>query len=936
MRSKLTMKIEGGACSDVIAWNLELTEGLGEPYRAVVTTASEKMRTPSDLRSQALGKRVVVSVEQYFENGLVTRHLDGIVTEVRHEGPASMRPEWLAQFSSERPKGSLYAFVIEPTLVGLKLARRTQDYPDTTPLKAIQAVLDRHNISPIIDGAYVDAEAYSSKVRFVQNDETDWDFLHRLLSRYGLSYAFAHDGQGPEKLYLSDGKSFPSCCALDFENLDGYADGETLNFSCVKQQPGNFPMTRFAASGALGVDYVRDRFLRPAKSVALEKEFGDAESTRRWLLSDAPAGYGEHADDKSVDDDFQRAADALKARLALARNAWQGETASVAAMPGRVISLTGFLDASGDSDQPIKAKVVRSRLAVRLGEGETGNFAVTFGAMDFSDDAERRWVMPTQLSRAASGRRVFEAVVCDRGGAWNEAKTRNTIVVSPRSTPETPWIFLVATPNGEKGAVMDVAMTMPLGGRRQGLYRFPRVGERILVEDLGDRLVLAGYVPDRTGSFGDFPENGDDWSRRATALRYAPPIGDISSNGSYDEIGFSTWYNAVEQLQQRIVDGTCVSFLRMQAVELNDVELYNAAEKDDAPKIVALRKEYFSNPGAASVQKVEDLAKTLVEKYKVVNRPATAIRLRSIGSVIAYGQDGIELTTPGEFRINAGKVTINGYAAVDLQSTGVVRSAVGASSATVNADGAVLRSRKLLDAGGEYDSSVVVGAQDGVSVAGANVRLNGLFTASVNDALGAGAVAANGELRLTGAAVDLATVARDDATKAFERLNETSGLNAIEQTLSGWKAGTTPDGKPRSIVDRGVNVLGLTGQSTKLGLIPGGRFRGTLSGLTQSAANCSDVDGRAGEAAVCKVEAFEGMPGGKPNLTVTRRELVRTKAFLEQVKTQSKTLETVVNSVVAGKSSSVTVHGHQLDLNVQILNDLSENHRSDGAVGAGD
>jgi len=934
MKSKLTMKIEGGACSDAIAWQLELDEGLGEAYRAVVTVSSEKVRTPADLRSQALGKRVGVTVEQRFENGLVTRHLNGIVTGVRHEGPASMRPEWLADFSSATPKGSLYAFVIEPTLVGLKLARRIEDYPDTTPLGVIQAVLARHNISPIVDGAYVDAESYSGKVRVVQDDETDWDFLHRILARYGLSYAFAHDDHGPERLYLSDGRNYPSCCALAFSELDGYTDGEVLNFSCVRQRPGSFPMKRFAASGAVGVDYVRDRFLRPMKSVALEREFGDAGSARSWFLSEAPAGYCEHADDKSVNDDFQRATDALKSRLALARNDWRGETASVAAMPGKVIALAGFLDATGQSDRVLKAKVVRSHLAVRLGDDEKDSFSLTFDAMDYSNDAERRWVLP-ERSRPSACRRVFEAVVCDRNGDWSETQAKNTIVVSPRSTPETPWIFLVATPNGGKGAVMDVAMTMPLGGRRQGLYRFPRVGERVLIEDLGDRLVLAGYVPDRSGSFGDFPEEGDTWTRRATALRYAPPIGDLAAHGVYDEIGFSTWYGAVEQVQQRIVDGTCGAFLRMQAVELNDVELYNAAEKDDVPKVVAVREEYFANPGKDAVAKVEALAKELVAKYKVADRPATAIRLRSIGSVVAYGQDGIELTTPGEFRINAGKVTINGYAAVDLQSTGVVRAAVGASSSTVNADGAVLRSRKLLDVGSEYDSSVVVGAQDGVSVAGANVRLNGLFTTSVNDALGAGAVAANGELRLTGAAVDLATVARDDATKAFQQLNETSGLNEIEKTLSAWKAGSTPDGGPRSIVDRGVNVLGLTDQSTKRGSMPGGCFRGTLSGLTQSAANSSDVDGRAGESAVQTVQAFEGVPGGKPNLTVTRRELVRTKAFLEQMKTQSKTLETVVNSVVSGKSSSVTIHGHQLDLNVQVLNDLSENHKSDGASGAG-
>ncbi len=938
MKSKLVMKIEGGACSDVIAWNLELVEGLGEPYRAVVTTASEKVRTPADLKAQALGKRVVVTIEQYFENGLVKRHLDGIVTAVCHEGPASMRPEWLAQFSSEKPKGSLYSFVIEPTLVGLKQARRTQDYSDTTPLKTIQAVLGRHNISAIVDGAHVDAEAYSGKVRFVQDDETDWDFLHRILARYGLSYAFAHDEQGPEKLYLSDGKSFPSCCALGFENLDGYADGETLNFSCVKQQSGSFPMKRFAAAGAIGVDYVRERFLRPMKSVALEKEFGDSGSVRSWLLSDAPAGYCEHADDKSIEDDFQRATEALKVRLALARDAWQGETASVAAMPGKVIALTGFLDASGDSDTTLKAKIVRSRLAVRLGEGEKGNFAATFDAMDFSDDAERRWVLPAQPMRPSAGRRVFEAVVCDRNGDWSETQAKNTIVISPRSTPETPWIFLVANPNGDKGAVMDVAMTMPLGGKRQGLYRFPRVGERILVEDLGDRLVLAGYVPDRTTSPGDFPEDGDKWARSSATLRYAPPTGERAPDGDYDEIGFSNVDSPVAMLEQRIVDGTCIAYLQELSLLANDQRCYNTVYSRAAPRIRAARTRYFAEPGKASAQAVRDLARELVEGFRLESDPSAGgltLRMRTAGSIVAFAENGISLTTPGELRINAGSVSINGNNAVVLESEGKVQCASGASSATINGNGIVARSRRVIGASGEYDSQVEIGASSGVTVTGANVRMNGLFSASMNDAMGGNVTTESGETMIAGAVVDLATQKRSTVTEAFKQLAERSGLNSINKTLEAWKAGKTPDGKRRPIADLGVGICGLSEMSGKAGALPTGNFRGTASGVSITGASATDANGWAGGDAEFTSDAYRQFGGADQDLTITQRELLRAKTFSEQMKNHADSLKGVLNTVVDGKSTSVTIHGHQLDLNAQLLKDLSERKTSDAANGSG-
>ena len=138
----------------------------------------------------------------------------------------------------------------------------------------------------------------------------------------------------------------------------------------------------------------------------------------------------------------------------------------------------------------------------------------------------------------------------------------NTIVTSPHSTAEMPWVFLVKNPNPGEDAnkVIDVAMTMPLGGKRAGLYHFPRVGERVFVMLTGDRAVLMGYVPDKTGSFSDFPEDGDKWARKATSLRYTPPTGEKKADGDYAEVGFSHERDVVEAVEQRIIDGTGCGF----------------------------------------------------------------------------------------------------------------------------------------------------------------------------------------------------------------------------------------------------------------------------------------------------------------------------------------------------------------------------------------
>lgn len=937
MKSKIQINVDGRQSDDLIAWAIELKEGVGEPYRAVIDCASEKVRTPGELADQLLGKRIIVKITERFGDGAVSRSLNGIVSFVSHEGPASLRPDWLAQFGSEKPKGTLYRVVVEPKLSLLRFSRRTEDYPNTTPVAVIKSVLQRNGINPVVDSKYIAEEQYSDKVRFVQMDETDFDFLSRVMARYGLSYSFVHTPDGPEMLYLSDGRDYPSLSALEFVSLPGYSDGPVLAFDCTKHDGATFPMERFSSGRGITAERFSNRFLRPARSAAMQKEVGDAKSALAVFASEAPAGYDENADDGTLDKDFARMMEAGRVAMKIAGQRWHGLTKLLSAMPGRIVSLTGYLDASGDNDSAVKAKIVSATLTAQIGDEAHENFSISFESYDFSDDAEeKRFIPRAEVPRRASEmtRNVFEAVVCDRSGGW-DGDTRNTIVVSPRSTPETPWIFLVANPAMD--GVMDVAMTMPLGGRRQGFYRFPRVGERILVRNLGDRLVLAGYVPDWTGSFGDFPEDGDNWTRKGEMLRYTSPTGVREANGEYAEVGFSHYDDGAALMEQRILDGSVVSYLTALALEANDIERYNAVLNTVRPLAEEHRRNYFAAPGKETVKELREFAKKVTEMFaKKEPKPVgPQLRLFSDGTTVAYAKDGIEISTPGKLRLNAGEILINGRSAVTSTSEGCVRAASGAGTLTVNNAGVLARARRVIDAPGEYDSEIVIGATDGVCATGANVRLNGLFTASVTDALGGTIMASNGELRGSGAVVDMATAKRETLANSFKQLNKTSGLDKIEEVLSAWKSGKTPDGYPRSIHDLGPGAVALSASSTHAGGIPLGNFRGTMSGVTVSAENLSDTDSWAGQDSAGNAEALRRIPGGKEELTITQAELLRAQAFSGQMKTHAKALETVLNSVVDGKSSSVTIHGHSLDLNVQNLNDLSEHKSSDGAPGGG-
>lgn len=941
MKSEIKLEVEGGALSDLVICGLKLEEGLSKPYRAEITALSETVRSPAKLRDDTLGHRVTLKIVQAIEDeGTVTRYLNGVITAAAHLGTKIANEEIVSFCGTAKRRLSSFRIVIEPQLAALAYARRTLDYPDTTPLGVIKAVLGRNKIDFAAEGQFLAQEEYSGKVRFVQRDETDLAFIERIMSRYGISYTFTHSSKGNERVVLSDGADYPALSPLEFNGLDDYSDGNELAFSTEKTK-GMYRITDFTAESKLGFVGLKDGFIRPAQTKQIEHEEGDTGSTRIWLRNERPAAYGEDVDDSTVDKDLERYAKATKAALKLADDDWHGETPHIAAMSGKVLKIASFVDGADADDEPVKARVTSTSLNADLLAKDDDVFRLSFKAMDFADDLqEKRWV-PTPASDKAVASSLIEAVVCDRNGKFDDSQTINTIVTSPHATPEMPWVFLVRNPNpgSEDGVnvLIDVAMTQPLGGKRAGLYRFPRVGERVFVMLAGDRAVLMGYVPDRTNSFSDFPENGDKWARQSTALRFTPPTEDKKADGNYSEIGLSYHQSAVEAMEQRIIEGTAFSFLVSIAVAANNNRWFNSVYNNAKAKIDKAHDDYFDQPGKESCDAVSSLANELVSTYDLEDYgPAagTVLRLRSSGSIVQYAPDGIDISTEGSLRISARDITIYGRNDVDVQGDASVHVSSGASTTSVNPDGVVLRSRRVIDAPGAYDSSVTVTAIDGVTVAGANVTARGLFSTQMVDALGAGVTTTDGELMVSGAAIDLSTITRADATEAFANYDEVSGLKAMSETLEAWQGGKTPDGNIRSLTDRDAGAYGL-GARVDTDASPQANFRGTLTGVSVAGHNLCATEQLAGKDARGDQSAYTDCYGGGTNLSISQRELVRAQTYARQVDAHRQTAESVLQSVVEGKSSSVTIHGHQLDLNVQILKDLSEQKNSDGASGSG-
>jgi type VI secretion system secreted protein VgrG len=165
--------------------NLELSERLNEPY---VLRLELRTEDPMAEPLTMLGTAVTVSVER----ATLQRDLCGIVESV--EDGLSDGQHVLA------------VLTVVPALMALTHRRTSRIFQDMTIPAILQEVLDE-GLGPyersvdvgFLSGNYVEQE-YT-----VQYQETDFDFVNRLMEEYGIVYFFKHDGV--ETLTLTDDPS---------------------------------------------------------------------------------------------------------------------------------------------------------------------------------------------------------------------------------------------------------------------------------------------------------------------------------------------------------------------------------------------------------------------------------------------------------------------------------------------------------------------------------------------------------------------------------------------------------------------------------------------------------------------------------------------------------------------------------------------------------
>lgn len=171
---------------ELVVVSFEAEERLSAPYEVDVTLAP---RAGVEVDAPALvGETACLAVS--LADGQL-RHFDGIVSKVRR---------WDA---GPQPHDRRVRLVIVPTLARLGHVFRSRIFQEKSAPEIVKQVLSEGGVTDVEDAL---SGSYAKREYCVQYQETDLDFVHRLLEDEGIFYFFRHT-QGAHTLVLADAPS---------------------------------------------------------------------------------------------------------------------------------------------------------------------------------------------------------------------------------------------------------------------------------------------------------------------------------------------------------------------------------------------------------------------------------------------------------------------------------------------------------------------------------------------------------------------------------------------------------------------------------------------------------------------------------------------------------------------------------------------------------
>ncbi|MBO4520672.1 MAG: hypothetical protein J5787_05645 [Alphaproteobacteria bacterium] len=354
-----------------------------------------------------------------------------------------------------------------------------------------------------------------------------------------------------------------------------------------------------------------------------------------------------------------------------------------------------------------------------------------------------------------------------------------------------------------------VRLTLPVGGDLNGMYRFPRVGEKVLVAVEGAAHYLMSYLPTKENPFspkeivGDKEtdkEKTDVFDKEAQVLRYKK-TGQNTSDSTYSEIGFysetTEWKEKEEGTNKKLEDKSDLPIVdKIKVLSTGDIETRAQNYNETAAKRIGL----FAGYG-------DDLEKRKTQQKQNLKDKKTALDLNAFPSLPQDRSDQDPSFFSGDIQMRAKKRIV-------LKAEDTIEIMAGNSMIRMDSTGISLISRRTsASTVNSWDTSLTLSSRDGVTMFGTKVNINSAYKFMLTDAWGGNITSFGGVVRVTGADIRLRSlckasyVVKGVAASTSFATNVVSGAYGIAQE-QGDGTGSFLGNKLPSYVSMAPGILG--------------------------------------------------------------------------------------------------------------------------------
>ena len=762
--------IDGKKSGETGLYISEMTfnEGISQIGKAVLTICSNslclRLRGKKDQNGNTTEKGLLDYLDKkaticFFDKKEISRTFTGKITSVTHLGV------------SNTVSGNIYKyeFIVESNLADMRFAHHTRQIKKSIK-ETLEEILSTYFGDATID--FVVAEPDTNAYLFYQQNETDYDFFMRLLAQFGLSFfVSSQKNQNSDEYYeqvtISDGKSFELPEESRQPNSHTDRNLNILVNKSSKTLSENIRIATWQMSNSISIDDIcRTDSPKP-----------QGDEKRLWFLNSMATPHSETQSDSDTRDKI--AGNYLDSIHFSSAN-WFGTARLNDFQATDVLNIFDFyapcdLDtedkekAALQSDDTIRARIISLNLVLTnilpfevASEGSSASAEVKFRCAEISKEAPSVFTPLTDqnalsaeepatkanlvaasipvATEETSGVTLKKATVCYKSGEATTDKPAKNAAATINIDPQTGESYFYAKIDNSN-VVSEVLFTMPLAGLGQGLYKYPRIGERIFVLDNKDsRYVLHSYIPDSTKMpfFNNDAIPSD--AAVATVLRHSS---DNFINGSseadltcyLDEEKSGLNKPTLKQITRNVSGSFAPEDYDSKDIKYSEIGMYSGSQDGNkwSPEVLRIQTpgNQYNHTGLANIS----TANSFVFSTPNANQEDSK-----------YGSFSV---------LDVGSVVIDANKSITLK--------VGGNMVCITEEGVSVISQTTCTNSTPYDSKLTL-TPIGASLSGLSVNVSSTMSTSISDGLGATMSLSKGAVAVKGHTVDLSTVDHQDLT----------------------------------------------------------------------------------------------------------------------------------------------------------------------------